>query len=111
MLEDQVVIAVVVENTSIGAGGRGGDDQIGRREAVVTALGKLTLRTLSRVFDVSIDQKARKLFEATHVQAMLLSRPCGVPRLQEEGQTRSQPPFADPIEDRLLPVFRNQVPD
>lgn len=111
MLEDPVVVAVVVEDATIRAGGAGRDDQVGRRDAVVTAFRKLTLRTLGRAFDIPVDQESRELFETTHVQAMLPSRLRGKAGLQQERQADPQPPRSDPIEDSLLPVLWNQVPD
>ena len=109
MLEDQVVVAVVVENAALRMSGAGGDDQVDWREAMVTRLRKLVLSSLGQALDFPVNRKAIKSLEPSHGDAMVLGRLRGEPSLQQERQAGSQPARSDPVEDDLLAILRNAV--
>ena len=60
MLDEQVVVAVVVEHAHAGGMRARSDDHIGGRQAVMTDLGELALRIERNGFDFGVDLNSRE---------------------------------------------------
>lgn len=109
MLEDEVEVAVVVQDTAAGRMCAAGGQQIDGGQAMMSDPCKVMLRIESGTFDSLVDRKARQPLEALHYRAVI---PSGLSRessLEKEWQAGCQPFLFDPVEDDFLAVLRNLV--
>lgn len=104
MLEDEVVVAVVVQDATAGQVGATSDDQIRRRQAMMADSREFPLRVQSDPFDRVVNRKARQLLETTHQLPVIGARSSRVTGLEQERQANGKPPLLDPSQHGLLPI-------
>lgn len=109
MLEDQIEVAVVMQDATARNMGAGGDHQIGRRQAMVTDSPEIVLRAESGAFDSLVNREVRKPFETFHPFAVFRGVPGRIPGLQEKRQAGCESPLFDPVEDDVLAIRRNLI--
>lgn len=104
MLEDEVIVAVVVQDATAGQVGAGSDDQVRRRQAMMTDSREFPLRVQSDPFDRVVNRKSRQLLETAHQLPVIGSRSSRVASLEQERQADGKPPLLDPSQNGLLPI-------